>query len=148
LGRILFTATTIFGAGIILFSLSRNLLLSLFLLLGTGFGMMVQMACANTLLQTIIEDDKRGRVMSFYSMAFMGVAPFGSLLSGTLASKIGAPATNIMGGALCIVGAAIFARNLPRIRTLVRPIYVRMGIIPEVAAGLQSATGISNAEGR
>ncbi len=148
LGRILFTATTVFGVGIILFSLSRSLLLSLFLLLGTGFGMMVQMACANTLLQTIVEDDKRGRVMSFYSMAFMGVAPFGSLLSGSLASKIGAPATNIIGGALCIVGAAIFARNLPRIRTLVRPIYVRMGIIPEVAAGLQSATGISNAEGR
>jgi MFS family permease len=148
LGRILFTATTVFGAGIILFSLSRSIWLSLALLLGSGFGMMVQMACANTLLQTIVEDDKRGRVMSFYSMAFTGIAPFGSLLSGALASKLGAPATNIIGGALCIVGAVIFARNLPRIRTLVRPIYVRMGIIPEVAAGLQSATGMSNAEGR
>jgi MFS family permease len=148
LGRILFTATTVFGVGIILFSFSRILWLSLLLLLGTGFGMMVQMACANTLLQTIVDDDKRGRVMSFYSMAFMGIAPFGSLLAGTLASKIGAPATNIIGGFLCIIGAAIFARNLPRIRLLVRPIYVRMGIIPEVARGLQSATGINNVEGR
>jgi MFS family permease len=117
------------------------------LLLFTGFGMMVQMACANTLIQTMVEDDKRGRVMSFYSMAFMGVAPFGSLLAGSLASRIGAPATNIIGGAICIVGAAIFARNLPALRKLVHPIYVRMGIIPEIASGLQSESGLTNLEG-
>ncbi len=147
LGRILTLSTTIFGIGIILFSLSRNIWLSLILLLGTGFGMMVQMACANTMIQTIVEDDKRGRVMSFYSMAFMGVAPFGSLLAGTLASKIGAPATNIIGGSLCIVGAAVFARNLPAFRKMIHPIYVRLGIIPEMARGLQSASGLSNVEG-
>jgi MFS family permease len=147
LGRILAVSTTIFGVGIILFSLSRNLWLSLILLLVTGFGMMVQMACANTLIQTMVDDDKRGRVMSFYSMAFVGVAPFGSLLSGTLASRIGAPATNIIGGALCIVGAAFFARNLPALRKLVHPIYVRMGIVPEVAQGMQSASNLSTLEG-
>jgi MFS family permease len=147
LGRILALSTTVFGIGIILFSLSRNLWLSLALLLFTGFGMMVQMACANTLIQTMVEDDKRGRVMSFYSMAFMGVAPFGSLLAGSLASRIGAPATNIIGGAICIVGAAIFARNLPALRKLVHPIYVRMGIIPEIASGLQSESGLTNLEG-
>ncbi|OGC91121.1 MAG: MFS transporter [candidate division Zixibacteria bacterium RBG_16_53_22] len=138
LGRVMALSVMVFGVGIILFSLSRNLYLSLALLLFAGFGMMVQMASANTLLQTIIDDDKRGRVMSFYSMAFMGMAPFGSLLAGTLASKLGAPITNIIGGTVCLIGAAIFARNLPRLREMVRPIFIRLGIIPEVATGIQS----------
>jgi MFS family permease len=133
LGRIITISITIFGVGIILFSLSKNLYLSLALLTVTGFGMMVQMASANTLLQTIVDDDKRGRVMSFYSMAFMGMAPFGSLLAGTLASRFGAPATNIIGGSVCLIGAAIFARNLPRLREMVRPIFVQLGIIPDSA---------------
>jgi MFS family permease len=147
LGKVLWVSSTIFGIGIILFSLSRNYPLSLLLLFFTGFGMMVQMATANTLLQTMVDDDKRGRVMSFYSMAFMGMAPFGSLLAGILASKIGAPTTNIIGGALCIVGAAIFARNLPALRKLVHPIYARMGILPEVATGIQSASNLTSLRG-
>jgi len=147
LGKVLWVSSTIFGTGIILFSLSRSFPLSLLLLLFTGFGMMVQMATANTLLQTMVDDDKRGRVMSFYSMAFMGMAPFGSLLAGILASKIGAPTTNIIGGALCIVGAAIFARNLPALRKLVHPIYARMGILPEVATGIQSASNLTSLRG-
>ena len=147
LGNVLAIASTIFGVGIILFSLSRNFYLSLSILLFTGFGMMVQMASANTILQTIVDDDKRGRVMAFYAMAFAGMTPIGSLFAGTLASRIGAPATNIIGGSLCIIGAFIFARNLPKLRELVRPIYIKHGILPQVAAGLQTTnrmTGLSN----
>ncbi|MEO0097763.1 MAG: MFS transporter [candidate division WOR-3 bacterium] len=91
LGRILAFSPIIFGCGLILFSLSRNFLLSFLMMIVTGFGMILNMTGSNTLLQTIIEDDKRGRVMSFYTMAFIGIAPFGSLLAGTLASIIGAP---------------------------------------------------------
>jgi MFS family permease len=93
--------------------------------------MILQMTSSNTILQTIVDDDKRVRVMSFYGMAFMGTAPFGSLLAGVLASHIGAPNTLIIGGASCIIGAIVFARKLPEIKKLVHPIYVRLGIIPE-----------------
>ena len=143
LGRILPIATTIFGAGHMAFSLSRNFWLSLPLLLFTGTGMMVQMATANTLLQTITDDDKRGRVMGFYSMAFMGMAPFGSLMAGAVASKIGAPLTLMGGGALCIIGAAVFASNLRNFRAMIRPIYIRMGIISEVVVGVNEASRIT-----
>jgi MFS family permease len=108
-------------------------------MLFTGGGMMVQMAASNTILQTIVEEDKRGRVMSFYGMAFLGMIPFGSLLAGTLAHAIGASSTVLLGGAACLVAAGIFALRLPHMRALVRPLYVRLGILPEVAAGLQSA---------
>jgi MFS family permease len=140
LGRVIALAGTLFGASLICFSFSRIPWLSLVLMLFTGFGMMVQMASSNTVLQTIVEDDKRGRVMSLYTMAFMGMAPFGSLFAGLAASTIGAPATVLIGGVACIGGAALFSRELPALRKLVRPIYVRKGILPEVAAGLQSAT--------
>src|SRR5690606_36628902 len=110
------------------------------LLLVTGFGMMVQSASINTVLQTIVDEHKRGRVMSLHAMAFMGMSPFGSLLAGTLASRIGAPATVMLGGMACLGAAAWFYSRLPMIRELVRPIYIRLGIIPEVATGLQSAT--------
>jgi MFS family permease len=93
------------------FSLSRNFWLSLPLLVWTGCGMMMQMASSNTLLQTIVEENKRGRVMSFYTMAFMGMAPFGSLLAGSLAEALGAPRTVLLGGLLTIAGAAVFARG-------------------------------------
>jgi MFS family permease len=131
LGRIIVIASIIFGIGLIAFSLSRVSWLSLLLLVLTGFGMMVQMASSNTILQTIVDDDKRGRVMSFYTMAFMGMAPFGSLLAGSLASQIGAPNTLLIGGASCILGSFIFAKQLPLIRKMVRPIYLRKGIILE-----------------
>ena len=134
----------VFGAGIFAFSLSHNFVISLVLLLFTGFGMMMQMTSSNTILQTIVDDDKRGRVMSFYTMAFMGTAPFGSLLAGSLASTIGAPATLMIGGATCIAGAIFFARQLPKIKKIIRPIYIRMGIIPEVASGIQTATELTN----
>ena len=105
-----------------------------------GLGLMVQMASTNTVLQTIVDDDKRGRVMGFYSMAFMGMVPLGSLVAGFRAHVIGAPLTVILGGTCCIAGSIGFARQLPTLRKLVHPIYVRKGIIPEVATGLQSAS--------
>jgi MFS family permease len=130
----------IFGFGLITFSLSRNFILSLFLLLITGFGMLMQMTSSNTILQTIVDDDKRGRVMSFYTMAFMGTAPFGSLLAGSLASKVGAPNTLLIGGIACILGGLIFLRKLPEIKKSIRPIYIRLGILHEVTAGIETVT--------
>jgi MFS family permease len=101
---------------------------------------MVQMASGNTILQTIVDDDKRGRVMSFYAASFMGMMPIGSLLAGGLAGLIGAPRTLQLGGMACVLGALAFARALPGIRVQVRPIYARLGILPEVVTGLQTAT--------
>ena len=131
LGKIIVISANLFGIGLIAFSLSHLFWLSLLFMLLTGFGMMVQMASSNTVLQTIVEEDKRGRVMSFYTMAFMGMVPFGSLLAGGLANKIGAPNTVMMGGVACILGSAMFAKKLPSLRKIARPIYVGKGIISE-----------------
>ncbi len=132
LGKVIVIGSGIFGIGLILFSLSHILWLSFFLLLLTGFGMMVHMASSNTILQTMVDDDKRGRVMSLYTMAFMGMAPFGSLAGGSLAGKIGAPYTLIMAGTSCLVASFLFAKKLPFIRQMIRPIYVRKGILREI----------------
>jgi MFS family permease len=132
LGRMLPVAAGIFGLSIMIFSFSHNLVFSLALLFFSGFGIMVQMAASNTILQTIVDDDKRGRIMSFYTMAFMGMAPFGSLFSGMLASRIGVSNTLIISGSCCILAAVIFAFNLPSLRKTVRPIYVKMGIVSEI----------------
>ncbi|MEO0087708.1 MAG: MFS transporter [candidate division WOR-3 bacterium] len=139
LGRILAFSPIIFGCGLILFSLSRNFLLSFLMMIVTGFGMILNMTGSNTLLQTITEDDKRGRVMSFYTMAFIGIAPFGSLLAGTLASIIGAPNTLLFGGICAIIGGILFTLKLPEIRRLVRPIYLKLGIISEIPNNLPSS---------
>jgi len=106
-----------------------------------GMGMMMQMAASNTLLQTLTDDDKRGRVMSFYGMAFFGMAPLGSLIAGSLASKIGTPATVVVGGLTCILGALLFIRHLPTFIKSVLPIYARKGIIPEITQGLAAPDG-------
>jgi MFS family permease len=137
--RTIALAGSVFGAGLICFSFSRILWLSLGLMVLTGFGMMVQMASSNTVIQTIVDDDKRGRVMSFYAMTFAGMAPFGSLLAGWMAQRIGAPLTLAIGGACCIAGGVAFASRLPMLRRIVRPIYVSKGIIPEVATGIGEA---------
>jgi MFS family permease len=142
LGRVILVNTVVFGAGLMGFALSRWLPVSLIFMTIVGFGMMVQMASTNTVIQTIVDEEKRGRVMSFYTMAFLGTAPFGSLLAGWLSTRIGAPHTVLLSGVLCIATAAWFARELPAIRALVRPIYVRMGILAEVAQGLQTATNL------
>jgi MFS family permease len=143
LGKMIPIAATIFGSSLILFSFSRLLFFSLPLMLLTGIGQMILMATSNTLLQTLVDDDKRGRVMSFYAMAFMGATPVGSLTAGFLASKIGAPWTVFIGGLICICGAVFFAKRLPILRKLARPTYVKMGIIPEIAMGIQSASELS-----
>jgi MFS family permease len=132
-----------FGAGLIAFSFSRVMWLSMSLMVVTGFGFMIQMAASNTVLQTIVEEDKRGRVMSFYTMAFMGTAPFGSLLAGSVADRIGAPHTLMFGGLGCIIGALWFATSLPALRRDVQPIYVKMGILPEMAAGIHNTSELS-----
>lgn len=131
LGRVIVIGSGIFGIGLILFSLSHILWLSFFLLLLTGFGMMVHMASSNTILQTIVDDDKRGRVMSLYAMAFMGMAPLGSLVGGSLAGWIGAPITLIVVGTSCLIGSLLFRKILPTLRIMIRPIYVKKGILSE-----------------
>jgi MFS family permease len=140
LGRMVPLAAAGFGLGLIALGLSRFLWLSLMLMLLVGGAMMTQMAASNTILQTIVQDDKRGRVMSFYSMAFLGMAPFGSLLAGALANRLGAPRTVMISGTLCIAGAGWFASQLCTIREFVHPIYRKLGIIPEIAVGIQDAS--------
>lgn len=139
LGRVMVLATIFFAAGITSFALSDNFILSLAALALAGFGAMTLVASCNTVLQTILDEDKRGRVMSFFTIAFMGMAPFGSLGAGVMAGIIGPRDTLLIGSMGCLVGAALFARQLPLIREKVRPIYVRMGIIREVANGMESA---------
>jgi MFS family permease len=140
LGRVILFATGLFGGGLVAFSFSRVLWLSMLCLLVAGFGMMVQFASSNTVIQTLVDDEKRGRVMSFYTMCFLGTAPFGSLLAGMLSSRIGAPHTVLASGCCCAIAAVWFSRELPQIRAVVRPIYVRMGILPEMATGLQAVS--------
>lgn len=142
LEKVVIIAAGVFAAGTIGFSFSRNLWLSLLLIAGVGFGVMVQMASINTILQTIVDDDKRGRVMSLHVTAFIGIAPLSSLLAGIIAERLGAPHTLLLSGLLSIAVMTFFARKLPHIRRLIHPIYVRKGIIPEVATGLQTAAGI------
>jgi MFS family permease len=140
LGRIVPASSILFGVGLLGLSLSRVFPVSLILMIFIGLGMMMQTAASNTILQTITDDDKRGRVMGFYSMAIMGTAPFGSLIAGGLAKVIGTPGTIFFGGLATIIGALFFLRKLPGLKALVRPIYVRMGIIPEMAEGIQTAS--------
>jgi MFS family permease len=105
-----------FGISLILFSLSRSFWLSTLFLLPVGFSMMVQLASSNTLIQSMVPDRLRGRVMAVYSMMFMGMAPFGALFAGVLANHLGAPITVAIGGAVCIVGALVFRSQLPQLR--------------------------------
>jgi MFS family permease len=142
LGRIIAMTAFSFGLGLIALGLSHWLWLSLPLMLITGFSMMQQMSSSNTIMQTIVDEKMRGRVMSFYTLAFIGVAPFGSLIAGFAASKVGAPRTVMAGGTLCMLAALWFLRQLKEIRKVVRPIYVRLGILPEVAEGIQAASAL------
>lgn len=108
-------AAALFGAGLAAFAVSRRVWLSMVFLVIASFGFMVQVASSNTLLQTIVEDGKRGRVMGFFLMAYFGTTPFGSLLAGWLSDRIGAPTTLVLGGVACIAGAIWFStRGLER----------------------------------
>lgn len=145
LGRFIPASAAVFGLGLMAFSFSRFIWLSMILMVITGMGFMVQMAVSNTLIQTIVEENKRGRVMSFYTMAFMGTAPFGSLIAGSIAEKIGAPWTLFIGGTCCVAGAIWFAIILPRLRDFVRPIYIEKGILPELQLGVAEAIEVTAA---
>jgi len=123
-------ALALFGAGLIGFAFSRTYELSLALMAVTGFGMMFFAAASNTVIQTIVEDDKRARVMSYYTMAYMGASPLGSLLAGALAPVIGAPGAVVLCGAGCVAGAAWYWLRLGKMRGAIRPIYERLGILP------------------
>lgn len=129
LGRLIPASTILFGTGLVILSMSRLLLLSLFLMSFIGLGLMMHTAASNTVLQTITDDDKRGRVMSFYTMAIMGTAPFGSLLAGTMAKFLGTPAAILIGGLACIAGALLFMKKLPELRKIVLPVYIKNGNI-------------------
>ncbi|MEH2387858.1 MAG: MFS transporter [Nostoc sp.] len=129
IGKLIALAPAILGIGLIAFSLSRFLPLSLFTMLFVGLGTILQIAASNTFLQTIVEDDKRGRLMSLYTMSFLGMIPVGNLLGGLLASHIGASNTLIIDGIACIIGSIIFSRQLPALRKIMRPIYEQKGII-------------------
>lgn len=137
LGKRMAASACLFGSSLIVFSISHSSPLSLCMMLLSGFGMIVVMAAGNTILQTVVEEDKRGRVMSFYAMAFMGMAPFGSLIIGSLASRLGASEALIAGGSCCIIAGILFFGRLPVIREHARPIYIEKGIIEEMPSELQ-----------
>ena len=134
LGRVMMLATMSFGAGLIVFGLTRVFWLALIVLPFVGGGMMVEMASTNTILQTITEEHLRGRVMAFYTMAFLGTAPIGSLIAGVAASRIGASNTIILGGVACVMGAIWLSLRLPSLRAQVRPIYAERGILSATEA--------------
>jgi MFS family permease len=126
LGRWVAISSGCFGASIILFSFSSSFWLSALLLVPVGFSMMIQMASSNTLVQSLVPDELRGRVMAVYSMMFMGMAPFGALLAGSLAERFGAPLTVAIGGAVCILGSIAFSFRLPALRIEARRIIVAL----------------------
>jgi MFS family permease len=130
-------AAVVFGVGLFLFGLSHWLWLSLILMLLVGFGMLQGMTASNTIIQTLSPEDKRGRVMSYYTAAFMGMAPFGSLLAGALANWVGAPRTVMFTGSCCIAGGLWFWSRLPAIRREMRPIYEQLGIIAPIPQPVQ-----------
>lgn len=131
LGKIIAFSPSLLGLGLIIFSCSRVLWLSLVMMLVVGCASILQIASSNTILQTIVDEDKRGRLMSLYTMAFLGVLPFGNLAAGVLANRIGAPNTVMIGGVFCIFGSLIFANKLPKLRHLVRPVYEKVGVLPK-----------------
>jgi len=129
LGDAMVISTTAFGVGLVAFSFSRVLWLSLLVLPLVGGGMMVTMAATNTIIQTIVTEELRGRVMAFYTMAFLGTAPIGSLVAGVVAERIGPTQTILAGGVCCLAVAVWFGLSLPALKELVRPIYLERGII-------------------
>lgn len=143
LTRVIPYCTLGFGLSLVVFSHADFVWLSLIAIFLMGYTMMTQNAASNTILQTIVEPDKRGRVMSFYMMAFMGMMPLGSLWSGAVAEHLGTQNTLLVCGVGCVVMAALFARSLPKIADHIRPIYKQMGIIPEVATGMENTAELT-----
>lgn len=123
-------ASTVFSVSLIIFAFSHNFYISIIALFFVGLGMIMQMASSNTLIQTLTDDDKRGRVMSFYSIAFIGTVPFGNLLAGTLASLIGESYAVLICGVSSLIAALYFIKKLPDIRKHSNPIFERKNILP------------------
>lgn len=140
LGRVIARASTVFGVALVGFALSEQVWLSCLFLVASGFGVMLTTASINTVLQTLVDDGMRGRVMSLYTMAFVGMSPLGSLAGGSLAGWMGAPATVLMGGVGCLAAGLWFSTRVAPLRELMVPVYERKGILPELARGLQDAT--------
>jgi MFS family permease len=134
LTRVVQIAGLVLGVAMALFGFSHTLWISLLLMVFLGFGLMQTASGCNTIIQSLVSDHMRARVMSYYSMAFFGAAPFGSLLAGSLAHRIGAPLTVTLMGASCLAGVLWFSAELPRMRAIMRPIYREMGLLPERAA--------------
>jgi len=126
LGKNIPFAAAIFGIGLVMLALTNFLPVTLFLMVIIGLGLMLHTASSNTILQTITTDEMRGRVMSFYTMAIMGTAPFGSLLAGSLAKIIGTQQAILISGIVCILGAAVFMRVLPVLKKEVAPVYEKL----------------------
>jgi MFS family permease len=135
----IYVSGAIFGAAMVAFAVSASLPLAMFFLFIAGFGMIIQSASSNTILQSISDEDKRGRVMSFYTIAFIGISTFGSLLYGSLAGVIGVSLTVIIGGVFVMAGAFVFSTKIKGLRKLIRPIYIRNGIIREIETGIEAA---------
>jgi MFS family permease len=140
LEKLLPSAAGLFGLGLIVMSFSRSPLFSYAVMAVIGLGMMTFMIACNTLIQTLVDEDKRGRVMSLYAMAFMGTTPLGSLLVGSLASRIGAPRAAAIGGFFCLIGAGWFFRKLPEIRREAHPIWISRGYAGDVSEGMEAAS--------
>lgn len=139
LGTVITVSCGVLGTALLLFSLSRSMPVSMLLLVFSGGAMVMQMAASNTILQTLVDDDKRGRVMALFSMAFLGVAPLGSLAAGAIATPLGAPACVAIAGVICLFLSVWFAWELPTLRRQIRPIYRSKGILPEIAVAIESA---------
>jgi MFS family permease len=130
LTRMLQIAAAVLGVALILLGLSQTLWISLVVMLFVGFGMMQGLSVSNTIIQTLVSEDRRARTMSYYTAAYFGAAPFGSLLAGTVAQRIGAPHTVILSGVCCLAGSLWFSTELPKVRAILRPIYQDMGLLP------------------
>lgn len=139
LGKVIVLAGFLFAIGVSSFAVSTNINISFASLVVAGFGAITMIASSNTILQTILDEHMRGRVMSFFAVAFLGMAPFGSFGAGTMAGIIGPRETLLIGAVCCLGATLLFARQLSKIREAVRPIYIKMGIIKEVAEGMETA---------
>jgi MFS family permease len=132
LTRMIQIASATLGTALILFGFSDTFWLSFVLMVFVGFGLMQCASVSNTIIQSLVPEDKRARVMGYYTMAFFGASPFGSLLAGALAHRIGAPHTVMVTGTFCIVGSLWFTLDLPKINAVMKPIYRQMGLLPAV----------------
>ena len=129
LGKVIIFSTSLFGVALLVLSISPSLFVALLSVFFAGLGMMLHLTSTNTLLQTIVEEDKRGRIMSLFAMSSLGVLPFGSLFAGSLGSAIGIRGTIFVQGILCLCGSAAFLSRHKEIRRAIKPVYERLGII-------------------